>query len=395
MSTHTVLYNGTVITGFAQIPDSCVSIAEDGSIEDIFYMKRFEKYRSTLSKTTRLIDVKGAYITPGFIDTHIHGIGGYGTEDRSAQAILGMSECLADVGVTSFIPTVYTDTEEHMIASITAITDAMGREKGAKIIGIHLEGPFIASEKKGAQEEVGISPVDIPYLKRLLAAGSGQVISMTVAPEIKNMRELALTAQKEGIVLMAGHTNASYENIMEGIQCGILHATHFFNAMSPLNHRDPGAVGAILIHEDMQCEIIADGVHVHPQLVKLLIRDKPVSNIVLVTDSLKPAKQAAETLMANGREVVLKQGAFFDKANPDLLRGSALTMLQGIKNLKTWEVPMEDAIQMACSNPARIYSLKKIGQLIPGNRADITVFDNTFTIREVFINGTLVREHAS
>ena len=169
---------------------------------------------------------------------------------------------------------------------------------------------------------------------------------MTVAPELKGMRELALYAISNGIVLQAGHTNAEYENIEEGIQVGILHSTHFFNAMSQLHHRNPGAVGAILIHPEMSCEIIADGVHVHPDLFKLLSRDKNMSQIVLVTDALSPTEQKSDRLFANGEEVVFKDGCFHRKAD-DVIAGSALTMKKAIKNTVQFGFPLTDAVKFS------------------------------------------------
>ncbi|MDD3366693.1 MAG: N-acetylglucosamine-6-phosphate deacetylase, partial [Sphaerochaetaceae bacterium] len=290
MST-TVLINGTVITGSIKIPDCGLFIDADGTIGDIFNMKRFQQKRFPAS--AEIIDVQGAFITPGFIDTHLHGIGGFGTDDASHTSILGMSERLADFGVTGFFPTIYTDKLENMLDAIRAVVKAIGDEKGAEILGIHVEGPFISEIRVGAQNPEGIQPVNFDVFNAIIEAGKGHVVCMTVAPELKGMRELALHASKKGIVLLAGHTNATYENIIEGMQVGILHSTHFFNAMSRLHHRNPGTVGAILIEQDMQCEVIADGVHVHKELVKLLLRDKQVRNVGLITDSLKPTKQEA------------------------------------------------------------------------------------------------------
>jgi N-acetylglucosamine-6-phosphate deacetylase len=216
---------------------------------------------------------------------------------------------------------------------------------------------------------------------------------MTVAPELKHMRTLALEARKEGIVLLAGHTDATYENIIEGMQCGILHSTHFFNAMSRLHHRNPGTVGAIMIQTSMRCEIICDGVHVHPELVKLLLREKPIENIVMITDSLKPTKQRSGDLFANGVPAMLSQeGAFVSKDNPELLLGSALTLLQGIRNVKNWGISLENASLMASTNPARIYSIPKIGMILPGNKADLTILDQDLRLKGLFRDGKLIRD---
>ncbi len=389
MSTPYVLINGTVISGVAHIENCALSIDSDGNIEDVFRMKRLAE--KNYPAETQLIDVKGAYIAPGLIDTHLHGIGGFGTEDCDPASILGMSERLADFGVTSFLPTVYTDKLDKMIASTKAIVEAMGKEKGAKIEGVNLEGPFISPDKIGAQAPEGLQSVNLEVFHKLVDAGQGKIKAMTVAPELKHMRTLALEAQKMGIVLLAGHTNATYENIIEGMQCGILHTTHFFNAMSRLHHRNPGCVGAVMIQQDMKSEIICDGVHVHPELVKLLIREKPISNIVMVTDSLKPTEQKSGELTANGIPADLVDGAFAAKADHSLFLGSSLTLLKGINNLVDLGLSIDQAIQMASANPARIYNLEKKGALIPGYRANVVVINKDFTLGGLFIDGKLAR----
>ncbi|WP_320129092.1 N-acetylglucosamine-6-phosphate deacetylase [uncultured Sphaerochaeta sp.] len=391
MNSCTVLTNGTLITGYTKLKDCALYIQEDGTIGDIFNMRRLEEKH--FPPETTMIDVGGSYIIPGFIDSHIHGIGGFGTEDCDSESICGMSDRLADFGVTAFMPTVYTDKIDRMIASIKAIVAAMGKEKGAKIMGVNVEGPFISPLRLGAQNPAGVIPVDLDIFNQLIQAGEGKVICMTVAPELKHMRELALLARKENIVLLAGHTDATYENIMEGMQCGILHSTHFFNAMSRLHHRNPGTVGAILIQRDMQCEIICDGVHVHPELVKLLLREKPADNIVMITDALKPTKQRTGELTADGVSCILSQeGAFVSKKDPTLFLGSALTMLQGVKNVVNWEIPLQQAVQMSSSNPARIYSFNKQGLLVPGYKADIVVLDQNLQMKGLFIDGNLIRD---
>ncbi len=391
MSLRTVLTNGTVVTGYAKLKNCALYIDEKGEIGDIFNMRRLEE--KDFPPDTIMIDVGGSYIMPGFIDSHIHGIGGFGTEDCKVSSILGMSERLADFGVSAFMPTVYTDKLENMLASTKAIVEAMGSEKGAKIMGVNLEGPFISMERVGAQNPEGVLPVNLDIFNQLIDAGKGHVICMTVAPELKHMRELALLARERNIVLLAGHTDATYENIMEGMQCGIFHSTHFFNAMSRLHHRNPGTVGAILIQREMQCEIICDGVHVHPELVKMLLREKPLDNIVMVTDSLKPTKQRSGSCVANGVECAIgPDGAFVALKDPDLFIGSALTMLQGLRNVVEWEVPIQQASQMCATNPARIYNFSKQGMLVPGYKADIVVLDENLQIKGLFIEGDLIRD---
>lgn len=378
-------HNATVVTGYSLMEDSCVYI-NDGKIEDVFSERRFRNKR--FAPHVRVIDAEHAYVAPGLIDTHIHGFAGYGTEDRCTDSILEMSKALAEYGVTAFNPTLYPSEPENMIKCIRAIVDAMGHEQGATIMGLHLEGPFISPEKPGALSPSAISPVDFDLMDKLFAAAHGNIVNMTVAPELKNMRELALYCIKKNIVLQAGHTNALYEHMLEGMQAGILHSTHLFNAMSQMHHRNPGAAGAILIHPEMSCEIIADGVHVHPDLIRLLLRDKPVEKIVLVTDSLKPTEQHEGTLIANGDEVELTGGCFHRKSD-GVIAGSSLSMIRGVKNLVSFGFPVETAVRFGSANPAEIMRYSHRGSIMPGYEGDIIVFDTKFNILATVIRGTL------
>ncbi len=382
-----VLHNGNILAGYASM-EKCAVLVEDGRIGDVFSERRFEQKRFDADAV--VLDVGGANIAPGLIDTHIHGFSGYGTEDLSADAIAAMSERLGTFGVTAFCPTIYPMDEGDMVASIRACVAVIGKEPGAKVMGVHLEGPFISPARLGVQRPEFVKPVDLDLMERLYQAGAGHISNMTVAPEIKGMHELALYCIKRGIVLQAGHTDATYENMLEGMQAGILHSTHFFNAMSRLHHRDPGAVGAIMIHSELSCEIIADGRHVHPDLIKLLLRDKPVSKVVLVTDSLKPTEQANCPLFANREEVYLKDELFLRKGD-DVIAGSSLTMIKGIQNLVKFGIPLESAVEMASTNPSRIIGLGKRGLLVPGYEADLVVFDDTFRVIASIAGGRFLK----
>jgi N-acetylglucosamine-6-phosphate deacetylase len=375
------------MTGFAAM-EECAVLVEDGLISDVFSQKRFLK--KDFSKNTELIDVRGSFIVPGFIDTHIHGFGGYGTDDGTVESVLEMSRLLALYGVSAFNPTLYPSGGPELLKAASNIASAMGKEKGARIMGLHLEGPFLSPRRLGVQKPETLRPVDLPFMEELWNATKGHIVNMTVAPELKGMRELALYCIKKGIVLQAGHTDARYENMLEGMQAGILHSTHLFNAMSKLDHRDLNAVGAVLVHPEMSCEIIADGFHVHPDLFKLLRRDKPIDKIVLVTDGLRPTEQKEGPLYANGEEVVLRDGIFHRKSD-DVIAGSALTMIRGVKNLIGFGFDFEDAVNAASYNPAQIMRYTGQGAIIPGRLADLTVFDRDFSVLLVVIGGRLVK----
>lgn len=387
MNTAICLHNATVLTGFS-VMENCAVYIKNNRIADVFSERRF--LQKQFNPKVKIINANGAYIAPGFIDTHIHGIGGYGTDDYKADSILEMSEILARYGVTSFIPTLYAAPEKEMTRGIKAIVKAMGHEKGAHILGMHLEGPFISPERLGVQSPNSISPVDLPLMKRLWKASKGKIINMTLAPELKHTRELALFCIEQGIIMQAGHTNATYQNMLEGMQVRIMHTTHLFNAMSRMHHRDPGAVGAVLIHPELSCEFIADGIHIDPNLIKLLVQYKPLDKLVVVTDSLKPTKQKTEHLFANNEEVYLDK-CFYRKSD-NVIAGSAMTMIDSVKNLVSWGLSVEQAIQMSSANPAQVLKLSNKGIIAPGYDADLVVFNQDFHIIHTILNGQIYQE---
>lgn len=381
------IHNATVYNGYSAMKDCAVYIKQN-KIVDVFNEERF--LQKTFKEDTYFIDVKGANVVPGFIDTHIHGFGGYGTEDQKPESILKMSEILLEYGVTSFIPTLYSNTKNKMIKEIKAIVEAMGHEHGARILGIHLEGPFISPERLGVQTPESVMPVDLDLMEELWDASQGHIINMTVAPELKHMRELALYCLSKGIVLQAGHTNATYKQMVEGMQARIMHVTHLFNAMSRMHHRDPGCVGAVFIHPELSCEVIADGIHINPEIIKFLLTCKSLDKIVLVTDALKPTKQKRKPLIANGDEVYLDQ-CFYRKSD-NAIAGSALSMLDSVRNIISYGFNLEQAVHMAATNPARIMKQEHLGIIAPGYDADITVLNSNLSVLHTIVQGKLYHQ---
>ena len=381
------IHNATVFNGYSRMKN-CAVLIKQNKIIDVFNEERFAK--KVFKADTYFIDAKGANVMPGFVDTHIHGFGGYGTEDCSDKSILKMSEGLMQYGVTSFIPTLYSGSKTQMLRGIKAIVKAMGREKGARILGIHLEGPFISPQRLGVQTADSVSPVDLDLMDAFWEASEGHIINMTVAPELKNMRELALYCLSKGIVLQAGHTNATYKQMIEAMQARIMHVTHLFNAMSRMHHRDPGTVGAVFIHPELSCEIIADGIHINPEIIKFLLTCKSLDKVVLVTDALKPTKQKTKPLIANGEEVYLDQ-CFYRKSD-DAIAGSALTMLDSVRNIVSYGLTLEQAVHMASTNPARIMKQDHLGVLAPGYDADIVVLSEKLNVMYTIIQGKIYQK---
>ncbi len=378
------IHNATVLNGYSMMKN-CAVLIKQNKIVDVFNEARFAQ--KNFKADTVFIDVKGAYVAPGLIDTHIHGIGGFGTDDYNVNSILQMSEILPQYGVTSFIPTLYAAKRDELLKGIRAIVEAMGQEKGARILGIHLEGPFLSPERLGVQTPDSLSPVDLNLMEDLWNASEGHIINMTVAPELKHMRELALYCLSKGIILQAGHTNATYAQMVEGMQVRILHVTHLFNAMSRMHHRDPGVVGAVFIHPELSCEVIADGIHINPDIIKFLLTCKSLDKIVLVTDSLKPTKQKKRPLIANGEEVYLDK-CFYRKSD-NVIAGSALTMIDSVRNIVSYGFTVEQAVHMAATNPARIMRQEHLGLVAPGYDADLVIFNKNLNILYTTIKGNL------
>ena len=385
--TSVCIHNATVLNGYT-VMKNCAVLIKHHKIVDVFNESRFSQKK--LPDNTFIIDAKGAFVASGLIDTHIHGIKGYGTEDGNAKSILKMSEALVKYGVTSFIPTLYTKSKDEMLRSIKAIVQAMGKETGARILGMHLEGPFISKDRLGVQKAEDVMPVDINLMQQFLDAAEGHIVNMTVAPELKGMRELALYCVSKGIVLQAGHTNATYDQMVEGMQARILHVTHLFNAMSRMHHRDPGAVGAVFIHPELSCEIIADGIHINPEIIKFLLSCKSLDKVVLVTDSLKPTRQKKGPLIANGEEVYFDT-CFYRKSD-NAIAGSGLTMIDCVKNIVSYGFHLDQAIHMASTNPARIMKQEHLGLIAPGYDADIIILNEKCEVLYTIIQGKIYQK---
>lgn len=386
MSTGTLIINARIITGGTQKDDSGIFINEEGRIADVFSMSDYD--RSRYASGCDVLDVQGRMLCPGLIDTHIHGIAGFEPDCDSPEPTLGMSKALVRFGVTGFLPTLYAGLEEKMKTESRGIVKAMGHETGARILGINDEGPFLSPAKCGAQDPQSLILPDRDVLQRLVEAGNGRVMAMTVAPELEGIEKITPFAKDKGIVLLMGHTNGTYEQAMNGKKLGINHATHLFNAMSRIDHKNPGVAGAVVFDPDMHCEIIADGIHVHKDLVRHVIRSRNKGSIVLITDSLRPTSLGPGKYIINGDPVVLGEaGAFVMEKDPTKLCGSALTLNKAVRNVARWTGDIPLAVRMATENPASVYGFKDLGAIAKGKIADLAVFDDDFDATEVFIGG--------
>ena len=335
-----------------------------------------------------LINAKGKYVSPGLIDIHIHGIGGHDTMDGSLEALQQMSIYVAKNGVTGFLPTTMTLDQASICKSLDIIKilkDA--KPLGARILGAHMEGPFINPKYKGAQREQYIIKPNYEFIKDY----TDIIKIITLAPEMdENFAFLDAVRQHEEIVLSIGHSNATYEEALEAIAKGVSHATHTFNAMSPFHHRKPGVVGAIL-NSDISCELIADKIHVHPGNFQLLINSKGVDRVVLISDSMRAACMkngqyglGGQTVNVNSDSARLKDGT---------LAGSVLTLNKAIKNvLENTDLTLCEAVNMASLYPAQVIGMsKQKGSIEIGKDADLVIFDADFAVQYTWVEGEIIK----
>ncbi|HZK40291.1 MAG TPA: N-acetylglucosamine-6-phosphate deacetylase, partial [Atribacterota bacterium] len=294
-------------------------------------------------------------------------------------------------GTTSFLPTTMTMSKDKIIRSLRSICEAVKKgTAGAEILGIHMEGPYINPEKKGAQKEEDIKKISIEEFLEFNQASGNLIRLVTIAPEMPGAIGLIKYLYKQGIIASAGHTNATYVQTQAGIKVGLSHVTHTFNAMRGLHHREPGVVGAALTSPELTVEIIADGIHIHPVVIKILIKARENEKIVLITDAMRAAGLKEGTYDLGGQEVIVTKGQA--RLKDGTLAGSVLTMDKAVKNMVSKVgVPLAKAIQMASFNPAKSIGIDdKKGSLEPGKDADIVILNKNLETELTIVAGKIV-----
>lgn len=334
-----------------------------------------------------VIDAKGGYVSPGLIDVHIHGFMGWDASNGRVSELRRMSRQMAKWGTTAWLPTTMTlgwfELETCFSAVRKAMTDSLAPDwGGAQVMGCHAEGPFINPAKKGAQNGDCIQTPDV----RKLLTWTDVIRLMTVAPEVPGALPFIRAATKLGVVISMGHTAATAKEALAGVEAGITHATHTFNAMTPLNHREPGAVGAALSDERVYCELIADTFHVNPMLFGMMVRQKR-DRLVLITDSIQvahlpdgPHDQSGQTVIVDGIRCRFPDGT---------IAGSSLTMDRAVRNFRAHTgLPLCEVVNMASLYAARSVGIdRNKGSLEPGKDADIVIADGDFNVQATFIRG--------
>ncbi|MGL5244308.1 MAG: N-acetylglucosamine-6-phosphate deacetylase, partial [Sarcina sp.] len=303
-------------------------------------------------KNIKVLDGKDLYLSPGFIDVHIHGASGCDTMDGTFKSLNTISKTIAKHGTTSFLPTTMTVSIESIKKAIKAISAAkkIGTE-GASILGTHLEGPFISENAIGAQNPNFIQAPSIQLFKEIVGEHENDITCVTLAPEVKGAKELIEYLSSKNITSSIGHTNANYEEAMLGIKHGISHSTHLFNAMTPLHHRKPGVVGAIY-DSDITTETISDGIHIAYPTLRISYKIKGIDKVLLVTDAMMACCMPNGKYSLGGQDVFVKDGAA--RLDNGSLAGSILTLDKAIKNVyDNSSYKLNEIIKMATYNPAK------------------------------------------
>ena len=335
-------------------------------------------------KNAREHDLAGGMLTPGLVDWQVNGGGGVlFNETPSVEGIEAIVVAHRRFGTTSLLPTIITDAPDVLAAALTAARAAHGRVAGA--IGVHVEGPFIDPRRKGAHPAQFIRSMTAADADALIAAKAGAMV-VTLAPCAASNALIARLA-RAGIVVSLGHAECSFEEARSAIDAGARAATHVYNAMSQLGHRQPGLVGAALSDERLICGFIADGCHVHEAAARIALKARGAPAIALVSDAMPPAAGGPDTFELQGRRIT-RVGVKLTSED-GTLAGAAITLIEAVRYVATsLRFPLADALQMATRTPARLLRLEgNIGCLCPGARADLLHLDDSLNVRGVWIGG--------
>ena len=376
------IINGDVLTPRRLIRQGVVVI-EDGRVAEIGPADRVQ-----IPAGAERLEAAGLRVLPGLIDRHLHGGGGGSALEGEAEGLAKMGRFLAAHGVTAFLPTSASAPLEELEEFLAGVQAAMGRAEGARVLGAHMEGPYLNPEYKGAHEARFLRTPSREECERSLTRFPGVVKLMTLAPELPGGLELTRFLVARGVSVAIGHSNATVEEMGAALEAGATSIAHTYSAMRGLHHREPGAVGAALTRDELYCEIIVDFVHTHPAAVDILLRCKPADKVILVSDSIPAAGLPEGEHYFAGLKVVVEQGAV--RLEDGCLAGSVLTLERAIANIVSLGCPAQVAVQMATANPAKSLGLRKLGMLRRGWPADVTIVDDEWRVRATIVGGRVV-----
>jgi N-acetylglucosamine-6-phosphate deacetylase len=342
-------------------------------------------------------DFGHSVIAPGYVDLHIHGSAGYDVMDDTVEALPAIEQLLARHGVTSYFPTTVTAPMDTTLRALERLADAIEKREldlerqnvdgksRALPLGIHLEGPFISHARRGVHPPENLLPATLPLFEKFWQAARGRIRMMTIAPELEDATVVIAEAARRGVCVSLGHSDADFAAAERGIAAGARHATHTFNAMRPLDHRSPGILGAVLTDHRVSADIIADGVHLDPAIVKLFADAKGATQTVLITDAISATGMPEGRYRLGSFEVEVRDGKCMVDGK---LAGSVLTMDRAVRNLARfagWD--LSQAVAAASQNPARVARIANKGILAVGADADFVVLNSEGEVLRTFVGG--------
>lgn len=334
-----------------------------------------------------ILDANGLYVSPGFIDVHIHGAGGCDTMDGTSESINTIAKTIVEHGTTSFTPTTMTVSVEDIRKSLKAIKKVKeGGSEGAHVLGVHLEGPFVSPKAIGAQNPNYILNPSISAYDEMVKDYEDIIVSITLAPEVEGAKDLIKYISSKDVICSLGHSNATYEEAMEAINCGARHATHLFNAMTPLTHRNPGVVGAIF-DSNITTETISDGIHISYPVLRIAYKQKGSDNVLLISDAMMACCMPNGNYSLGGQKVIVNDGEA--RLENGALAGSVLTLDNAVRNIyRNSNLPLHEIIKMATYNGAKHCKVDDHkGQIKEDYDADLILFDDDINIKKVFVSG--------
>ncbi len=325
-------------------------------------------------------------IVPGFIDEHIHGANGSDAMDATLESLTNIAKSITQDGVTSFLATTMTMENEQISKALINIANYQNKDDGANLLGVHLEGPFISQKYCGAQDPINIIKPTSNKIREYQDLAANKIKIITLAPE-ETTNDIYLTAKELGIILSAGHTNASSNDIKNAIKWGLTMTTHTYNAMKGIHHREIGTTGAALLNDELACELICDLHHVSEDAIKLLYKNKPKDKLILITDSMEARFLNDGFYKLGGQDVKVENGTA--RLQDGTLAGSILHMNEAIKNLKkVCNLSFEEAIDKATINPAKNLNIDSYkGSIAIGKDADFVIIDKNFNVYATFVKG--------
>ncbi len=344
----------------------------------------FDEKITAIGESSNLEEIalpEGAIVLPGFVDQHIHGAGGSDGMDATIADYETIAKTVAAEGTTSFLITTMTQSVENITKAMKAVKEYReGEHDGARVVGIHLEGPFIAPAHKGAQPLEYVAKPDVETFKAYNEASGNAIKIVTLAPEMEGADALIAYLSQNGIVSSIGHTGAKCADIEKAIESGASNVTHTYNAQTALHHREIGTVGSAMLFDQLNCELIADTIHVSVPAMRLLVKNKPADKLSLITDAMR-AKGIPDGVSELGGQVVYVKNGEARLAD-GTLAGSVLRMNRAVQNMVTKVgVPFTQAVDYATINPARMIGIDdEVGSIAVGKRADFTVLNENFDV---------------